>query len=77
MSWAAPASTAVTGYRIYYGTTSHGYAQNLGSGLSTGSSTTFTATGLQKGLTYYFAVTSTDGLGNESMYSSEVSKLVQ
>lgn len=77
LSWTAPTSTAVTGYRVYFGKTSRTYAQNLGSGLSAGSSTSFTASGLQKGVTYYFAVTSTDGQGNESAYSNEASKLVQ
>jgi hypothetical protein len=77
LSWTAPSSNTVTGYRVYFGTTSGRYAQSLGSGLLAGNSTSFTATGLQKGLTYFFAVTSTDGQGNESAYSNEASKLVQ
>ena len=40
-------------------------------------STSFNATGLQKGVTYYFSVTAVDSLGSESTYSNEASKLVQ
>ena len=67
----------VTGYRVYYGTRSGAYIQQPGAGTSAGNFTTFSATGLQKGVTYYFAVTSTDGDGRESTFSNEASKLIQ
>jgi hypothetical protein len=66
----------ISGYRIYYGTSPRSYAQVAGSGLWANNATTFNATGLQRGVTYYFSVTTTDGAG-ESAYSNEVSKLVQ
>jgi hypothetical protein len=67
----------VAGYRVYYGTTSGNYLQSRGSGVNTGSATKFTATGLARGQTYYFAVTAYDVAGNESGFSAEVSKVVQ
>jgi fibronectin type 3 domain-containing protein len=39
--------------------------------------TNFTATGLQTGKKYYFAVTAIDAAENESQFSNEVSKTVQ
>jgi hypothetical protein len=70
-------SAPVTGYRIYYGTRSGTYVQQPGAGMPAGNFPTFNATGLQKGVTYYFAVTATDGDGRESLYSNEASKLIQ
>jgi hypothetical protein len=62
---------------VYYGTAPGSYIQPFGAGLAAGNVTTFTATALQKGVTYYFSVTDTDGLGNESAYSNEASMVVQ
>ena len=67
----------VTGYRVYYGTRSGTYVQQPGAGVAAGNFTAFAVTGLQKGVTHYFAVTSTDSDGRESTYSNEASKLVQ
>jgi hypothetical protein len=67
----------VTGYRVYYGTSPGTYVQQPGAGSLAGNFSSFSATGLQKGVTYYFAVTSTDNDGRESTYSNEASKLVQ
>jgi hypothetical protein len=36
--------------------------------------TSYVASGLQRGQTYYFAVTAYDGSGNESDFSAEASK---
>ena len=74
MSWTAP-SSAVAGYRVYYGTTSGRYNQAFGSGAYTAQST-FTVSSLTRGRTYYFAVTAIDGAGLESGYSNEASKTV-
>jgi hypothetical protein len=66
----------VAGYRVYFGSSSRTYFQPLGTGLSAGTATTFTVAGLQRGQTYYFAVTDVDSLGNESPYSNEATKFI-
>jgi hypothetical protein len=67
----------VAGYRVYYGTAPRSYLQTRGSGVNTGSTTNFTASGLTSGRVYYFAVTAYDAAGNESGYSAEVSQVIQ
>ena len=68
------ATSGVTGYRLYYGTTSHTYQQAKGSGVAVGNATSYTVSGLKGATLYYFAVTSVDSNGNESPFSNEVSK---
>lgn len=58
---------------MYYGTASGVYAQARGGGLDAGQLSEFTLTGLQRGLTYYLAVSAYDQSGNESSYSVQVS----
>ncbi len=70
-------STAVTGYRVYYGTAAGSYLQARGSGVAVGNVSTYAAAGLQQGVAYYFAVTSVDAAGVESAFSAEASKLIQ
>jgi fibronectin type 3 domain-containing protein len=77
LAWNAAAATTLSGYRVYYGTASGKYLQAFGAGAWAGNVTTFNVSGLMKGATYYFAVTSVDGQGNESAFSNEASKLVQ
>ena len=74
LSWDAPAAS-VTGYRVYYGTSSRSYSQALGSGAFVATST-YVAAGLQSGRTYYFAVTAIYAAGAESGFSNEVSKTI-
>ena len=62
------ASDGVAGYKIYVGTASGKY----GAGIDVGNVTTYTVTGLAKGVTYYFASTAYSAAG-ESGYSTEVS----
>ena len=57
----------IKGYRIYYGTVSGTYTNNI----EVGNVTTFTVTGLTK-RKYFFAVTTIDQDGDESVYSNEV-----
>jgi hypothetical protein len=38
--------------------------------------TSYVATGLQSGTTYFFTVTAYDNAGNESIHSAEVSKSI-
>ena len=77
LSWTAPGGTNVVGYRVYYGTVSGSYLQALGSGLQTGTSTTYVVTGLPRGYMYYFAVTAVTAGGEETAYSNEATKHVQ
>ena len=72
--WDAPVNS-VTGYRVYYGTSSRSYSQALGSGAFVATST-YVVTGLQSGRTYYFAVTAVDAAGVESGFSNEASKTI-
>jgi fibronectin type 3 domain-containing protein len=67
----------VAGYRVYWGSSSGSYSQALGAGINTGSTTSYTVTGLTVGRTYYFAVTAYDAAGNESAFSGEVSKVAR
>jgi hypothetical protein len=72
LTWNANTDSDLAGYKIYRGTASGVY----GAVLTTlqGNATSYVATGLQSGTTYYFVVTAYDTAGNESPYSNEVSK---
>ena len=63
------AGEPVAGYKVHYGTTSGVYDHVADAGNSTG----YTVTGLQTGVTYYFAATSYNSSGSESGYSNVVS----
>ena len=79
LSW-TPSSTSadgspltdLAGYTIYYGTKSGYYASSI----DAGNVSSYRIDSLVPGFTYYFAVTAYDISGNESTYSSEVSKYV-
>jgi chitodextrinase len=73
LGWDAVTAPNLTGYRVYYGTGSGNYIQAVGQGLAS-TTTTFTVSGLTSGTRYFFAVTATDSLGNESPFSNEVFK---
>jgi len=73
LSWTASPDAKVTGYRVYYGNAPGSYVQSFGAGIGAGYTTTYMVNGLASGMTYYFAVTSVDAVGNESGYSNEVS----
>jgi len=77
LTWTAPSDARIRGYRVYYGLSSRSYLQARGGGLNSGSATSFAVVGLAEGRDYYFAVTAYDAAGNESDYSSEVTKQVQ
>jgi hypothetical protein len=74
LSWNAPTGS-VSGYRVYYGTSSGSYDQPKGNGLFV-TNTTTTVPNLDSGTTYYFAVTAVTAGGEESTYSSEATKAV-
>lgn len=83
MSWARPstrtdgstlASTDITGYNIYYATSSTGTMTRIAS--VSGSTLTYTASALSTG-THYFAASTIDSTGQESALSSRVSRTLQ
>jgi hypothetical protein len=76
LAWNAVTASNLAGYRVYYGTSSGNYIQAFGQGIDVGNVLAYTVTGLTSGVTYYFAVTAYDTSGNESTYSSEVSKTI-
>jgi len=71
LAWDAVTAPNLIGYRVYYGTASRTYLQPAGQGLISPTNT-FTVIGLTGGTRYFFAVTATDSLGNESGFSNEV-----
>ena len=69
LKWDASAdSDLVVGYKIYYGTSSGNYPNNV----DVGNVTQHTIEGLDSDTTYYFAATAYDIDGLESYYSNEV-----
>lgn len=79
LSWQAPTEnidgsplTDLAGYRIYYGSDSRNYTDQVSvDGVTTTRRDVVLASG-----SYYFAMTAMDGDGNESGYSNEVVKVV-
>lgn len=79
LSWDPPVTntdgsplTDLAGYKLYYGTTSGNYSNNI----DAGNITTYQINNLTDGLTYYFAAAAYDTSGNESSFSNEVSKTI-
>ncbi|HAA03994.1 MAG TPA: hypothetical protein DCE18_11535, partial [Syntrophobacteraceae bacterium] len=69
LAWDANTQTGVTGYKIYWGTSSGNYPDSK----DVGNVTTYTVTGLNSGTTYYFVATSHTNTGAESGFSNQVS----
>ena len=69
VSWDANRESDLSGYRVYYGTRSADYNEQI----SVGNVTSFRVSGLEEGRRYYFAVTAVDVSGNESGFSNEAS----
>jgi hypothetical protein len=69
LAWDRSTEPLVTGYRLYYGTSSGNYTNSL----DAGDRTDYTITGLNAGATYYFAATAYTGTGDESTFSNETS----
>jgi hypothetical protein len=79
LSWVPPTTktdgtplTDLAGYKIYFGTNSGNYTQNI----DVGNVTSYTVTNLSAGTAYYFATTAYDASSNESSFSNEVSKTI-
>ena len=73
LTWDPSTDTSVAGYNLYVSTQSGAY----GSPISVGLNTSYTASSLTGGKTYYFSVTAIDATGTESGHSNEVSKTIQ
>jgi hypothetical protein len=65
----------LAGYKVYQGTASGAYSTTPIATVSK-TVTSYVATGLQVGTTYYFVIKSYDTAGNESLPSNEVSKSI-
>jgi len=74
LSWNASTESDLAGYKVYQGTGSGTYGAPLTTLPKT--TTSYTATGLQNGTTYFFVITAYDSSGNESTFSNEVSKSI-
>ena len=67
LAWNPSTEYYLAGYRLYAGVKSHQYT----AAIDVGTSTSYTVTGLGKGM-HYFAVTAFDPRGGESGYSNEI-----
>jgi hypothetical protein len=72
LAWTPSSDTNVTGYNIYYGTSSGNYTGKT----TVANVSTITISNLTCGTTYYFAVTAFDSTGNESVFSNEAQFIV-
>ena len=71
LAWNANPEPTLTGYKVYYGTSSRSY----GLPISAGNATSYRLTGLGTG-NCYFAITAYDGSGHESALSNEISATI-
>ncbi|TKB63266.1 MAG: fibronectin type III domain-containing protein, partial [Nitrospira sp.] len=74
LTWNANTENDLAGYKIYRATKSGEYGAPIAT--LDGNPTTYTATGLKMGTTYFFVITAYDSVGNESARSNEVSKSI-
>jgi len=72
LDWDANTEPDLAGYKIYRSTVSGGSRVLIG--VVPKGTTTYTATGLQSGTTYYFVVTAYNTSFGESAFSNEVGK---
>src|SRR6266446_704159 len=69
LAWDANTAPNIVGYRLYTGTTSGVYTQQI----EVGNNTSTSVSNLVDGTTYFFAVTDYNTSGVESAYSNQVS----
>ena len=69
LAWDSSTSRAVAGYMLHYGQVSGNYTNKV----DVGKVTSYSASGLLDGATYYYAVTAYDSSRVESAFSNEVS----
>jgi hypothetical protein len=72
LAWNPSSDTNVTGYNIYYGTSSGDYTSEV----AVGNVSVITISNLTCGITYYFAATAVDAAGDESGFSNEAQFIV-
>jgi hypothetical protein len=72
VTWNSNTDSNIIGYNVYYGGASGTYTNMI----SVSNVTNTTISGLLAGVTYYFVVTAYNSLGQESVYSGEVSHSV-
>ncbi len=68
VTWDPVTSTSVSGYKLYYGSSSRNYTSLI----NVGNTTTYTITGLMDKSVIYVAATSYNAQGQESAYSAEL-----
>ena len=69
LAWDAPSSYSPAGYKVHYGKKSGQYTASI----DVGNQTSYSVSGLQGGITYYFVVTAYDAnRSSESSFSNEV-----
>ena len=68
LEWNPSSSPGISGYRIYYGSSSGNFTNTI----TLGNISNGTVPGLTGGIAYYFAVTSVDTNGVESIFSNEL-----
>ncbi len=74
LAWDANVDSDISGYKIYYGTSSGKYDRHVEvTDPGAGDTVTYRLTNLTRGQTYFLAVTAHNSNGNESGYSNEVS----
>jgi len=69
INWSENSESDLAGYKVYYGTSSRTYTEEL----NAGKSTSYTTPDLVPGVKYFFAITAYDTNNNESNYSTEYS----
>jgi fibronectin type 3 domain-containing protein len=74
LSWTANTETDLAGYKVYRATASGAYGVPIAT--LNNSTTSYVASGLQQGMTYFFVITAYDTAANESPFSIEVTKTV-
>jgi hypothetical protein len=72
VAWDPNPEAEVAGYKIYFGTTPGSYTVSM----NAGNITSMVISGLEAGMTYYFAAVAYDSSGNESGFSNEISYVV-
>jgi fibronectin type 3 domain-containing protein len=72
--WNGNTESDLAGYKVYRATSSGAYGAPIATLI--GNVTSYVATGLQNGTTYFFVITAYDNAGNESVFSTEVSKSI-
>jgi hypothetical protein len=68
LTWDPNSEPDLAGYKIYYGTADRAYQWNI----DVGNVTSYTVTGLQSNILYYFAATAYNTQGLESGFSNQV-----